>query len=151
MRPSAPDEEDEYLFYRTIVGIWPPGAAAPSEHLSERLSAYMVKAVHEAKRHSSWTNPNEAYDDAVACFVAAALDATRSAAFLRELLAFVNQVERPGLWNAGAVGGDLSQQRTDRDGLTLGRVDLDDRSSTPARGPRHRPCRSRSQPASRRR
>ena len=96
----APDEEDEYLFYQTIVGIWPPGAAAPSEHLSERLSAYMVKAVHEAKRHSSWTNPNEAYDDAVACFVAAALDATRSAAFLRELLAFVNQVERPGLWNS---------------------------------------------------
>jgi len=95
----APDDDDEYLFYQTVVGIWPPAAAAPSEDLSERVSAYMTKAVHEAKRHSSWTNPNGAYDEAVAAFVGAALDPTKSAAFLRDLGAFVNQIARPGFWN----------------------------------------------------
>ena len=30
----------------------------------------MTKAMHEAKVHTSWINPNEAYDEAVAAFVA---------------------------------------------------------------------------------
>jgi (1->4)-alpha-D-glucan 1-alpha-D-glucosylmutase len=40
--------------------------------LVERLRDYMLKAVKEAKVHTSWTNPHEAYDRAVADFAAAA-------------------------------------------------------------------------------
>ena len=36
-----------------------------------RIQAYMVKALHEAKVHSSWVNPNADYDDGVRDFVGA--------------------------------------------------------------------------------
>src|SRR5205823_3516059 len=40
----------------------------------ERIQAYMQKAVHEAKVHSSWINPNPAYDDAIKQFVSRVLN-----------------------------------------------------------------------------
>ena len=48
----------------------------PEEYASfvERMQAYMVKALHEAKVHTSWINPNEAYDEAFRQFVARILD-----------------------------------------------------------------------------
>ena len=38
------------------------------------MHAYMEKATHEAKVHTSWINPDPEYDAAVREFVAAALD-----------------------------------------------------------------------------
>ncbi|MBI2369319.1 MAG: malto-oligosyltrehalose synthase, partial [Deltaproteobacteria bacterium] len=66
----APDRNDEYLFYQTLVGAWPieewpEGAPA----FTERIRAYMEKATKEAKRHTSWINPDPAYDAAVQAFV----------------------------------------------------------------------------------
>jgi (1->4)-alpha-D-glucan 1-alpha-D-glucosylmutase len=97
--PLAPDDDDEYLFYQTVLGIWPPGEVAPSRSMTERVSAYMLKAVHEAKRHTSWINPNGPYDDAVASFVGAALDPQRSPTFLEDISTFEKRIERPGFWN----------------------------------------------------
>ena len=34
-----------------------------------RIQQYMQKALHEAKVHTSWINPNAEYDDAVTAFV----------------------------------------------------------------------------------
>jgi (1->4)-alpha-D-glucan 1-alpha-D-glucosylmutase len=95
----APDDDDEYLFYQTMLGIWPLGAELPPPDLANRISSYMLKAVHEAKRHSSWINPSPAYDGAIGRFVDSALDPQKSAAFLGELGAFRHRIERPGLWN----------------------------------------------------
>jgi len=96
----APDEHDEYLFYQSLLGIWPPGSETPPANLVERLSSYMMKAIHEAKRHSSWINPSRSYDEGVAAFVAAALDPERSRAFLDALGALRRRIELPGLWNS---------------------------------------------------
>jgi (1->4)-alpha-D-glucan 1-alpha-D-glucosylmutase len=96
----APDQHDEYLFYQTVLGVWPPGADTAPDDLAERVSSYMMKAVHEAKRHSSWINPSRPYDEGVAGFVAAALDPNRSRAFLEALGALRHRIERPGLWNS---------------------------------------------------
>ncbi len=96
----APDDDDEYLFYQTVLAIWPPGVDDPPADLAERVSAYMMKAVREAKRHSSWINPNVAYDGAVANFVAAALHPEKGRSFLAELATLRQRVERPGLWNS---------------------------------------------------
>ena len=96
----APDNDDEYLFYQTVLGIWPPGVNNPPADLVQRVSSYMSKAVHEAKRHSSWINPNRAYDDAVSAFVEAALDPQRGRPFLSALARLRQRVERPGLWNS---------------------------------------------------
>jgi (1->4)-alpha-D-glucan 1-alpha-D-glucosylmutase len=60
-REGGPDGSMEYLLYQTLVGAWP---LSP-----ERAVAYMEKAAHEAKRHTSWLQPDEAYDAALAAFV----------------------------------------------------------------------------------
>ncbi|MFW6247639.1 MAG: malto-oligosyltrehalose synthase [bacterium] len=80
---TAPDANDEYLIYQTIVGVLPSDGSA-TEELRDRLRSYIVKAIREAKRHTNWTNPNEAYEAAVLGFVDGVLteiaDATASGA-----------------------------------------------------------------------
>jgi len=96
----APDEHDEYLFYQTVLSIWPPEQDQLPSHLVARVSAYMTKAIHEAKRHSSWINPSRTYDEASTAFVAAALDPSRSPEFLAALGDLRRRIERAGLWNS---------------------------------------------------
>ncbi|MDQ1701130.1 MAG: (1-_4)-alpha-D-glucan 1-alpha-D-glucosylmutase [Frankiaceae bacterium] len=58
---AGPDRNLEYLLYQTIVGAWPLS--------TERAIAYAEKASREAKQHTSWTDPEPAYDDAVRSFL----------------------------------------------------------------------------------
>jgi len=68
---AAPDRNDEYLLYQTLVGAWPAREAdEPLDAFARRVGAYMEKATKEAKRHTSWINPNPGYDAAVGHFVA---------------------------------------------------------------------------------
>ena len=102
----APDANTEYLLYQTLVGIWPlPGqAAAPDagelSGLRDRVTEYMLKAVREAKRHTSWTDPDEAFEGAVRSFIERIFEAGPGSPFLREMAALVGEIARPGLWNA---------------------------------------------------
>jgi malto-oligosyltrehalose synthase/4-alpha-glucanotransferase len=72
---KAPSRNDEYFLYQTLLGTFPAneldgdGLAA----YRERIVPYMLKAVREAKVRTSWINPNEAYEAAVAGFVEALL------------------------------------------------------------------------------
>ena len=84
-RADAPARNDEYFFYQTLVGAWPLELA--------RAHAYMEKAVREAKVHTSWTAPDEAYEAAVRQFVAAAL---ADRAFCADLEAFIAPLIEPG-------------------------------------------------------
>lgn len=101
----APDRNDEYLFYQALLGAWPaePAGArhetAPAE-LIERLRQYMLKAVKEAKVHTSWINPNEAYDRAVAAFVEKTLAGPRAPRFLAEFLPFQHRIAGLGMINS---------------------------------------------------
>lgn len=58
---SGPDPDSEYLLYQTIAGAWPIG--------SDRVAAYMSKALREAKLHTSWADPDEDYERDVEVFV----------------------------------------------------------------------------------
>ena len=73
----APDRNEEYRFYQALVGIWPPdvppGGAMVSRELVERMQAFMIKSVKEAKLHTSWLTPHLEYEDAVTRFVERAL------------------------------------------------------------------------------
>ncbi|MGH9487487.1 MAG: malto-oligosyltrehalose synthase [Terriglobales bacterium] len=84
-RPAGPDANTEYLFYQTLVGAWPIGA--------ERLQAYLLKAVREAKAHTSWRLPQAAYERALQRFVAGAL-ADRD--WMRQVEQFVAPLIAPG-------------------------------------------------------
>jgi len=70
----APDKDDEYLLYQTLVGAWPADLASEGiGPFAARVCQYMEKAITEAKRHTSWINPNPAYDAAVHEFVTSLL------------------------------------------------------------------------------
>ncbi len=88
----APDRNDEYRFYQVLLGAWP--ADAP------RLQQYMVKAIKEAKERSSWINPNEAYEAALAGFIARVLSGREAARFLPVFKAFQDRVARSGVVNS---------------------------------------------------
>jgi len=55
-----PDRNEEYLLYQTLVGAWPIDTT--------RVLAFMQKAAREAKVHTSWTRPDEAYEKALSAF-----------------------------------------------------------------------------------
>jgi (1->4)-alpha-D-glucan 1-alpha-D-glucosylmutase len=98
----APDRNDEYLFYQTLVGAWPlaPLDAEGAAAFTRRIQEYMAKAAREAKLHTSWINPHKAYDDALARFVERALAPGADNPFPADFAAFHGPVGRLGMVNA---------------------------------------------------
>ena len=90
----APSPADEYLFYQSLLAIWPSSPPVDIGSLKERLNAYMLKAVREAKERTSWINPDAEYEAAVEGFVAHAL---ASPLFLKEVNAVVPRLARLGM------------------------------------------------------
>jgi (1->4)-alpha-D-glucan 1-alpha-D-glucosylmutase len=86
---AFPDRSIEYFLYQTMIGAWPIG--------KERLIAYMEKAAHEAKTHTSWTQRNKEYEDALKSFIERILE---SQAFITDLEKFVGRVLHAGRLNS---------------------------------------------------
>jgi (1->4)-alpha-D-glucan 1-alpha-D-glucosylmutase len=97
-----PDRNDEYLFYQTLVGVWPLEAMGDEayQQFCGRIQGYMQKAVHEAKAHTSWVNPSPGYDHSMQTFVGAVLERKASNRFLEDFLPFQERVSRYGLYNS---------------------------------------------------
>src|SRR5262245_51518327 len=89
---AVPGANTEYLIYQTLVGAWPIDVP--------RLRKYLMKAVHEAKTHTSWINPDARYDTAIVAFAEALLDPSRSQAFLDDFVAFQARVAHFGALNS---------------------------------------------------
>jgi len=98
----APDRNDEYLLYQTLVGAWPLGTPNPDELsvFTARVQAYMTKAAREAKVHTSWINPSQAYDEAMAAFVARILTPDPPNRFFADFTAFRRPIARLGMVNS---------------------------------------------------
>jgi (1->4)-alpha-D-glucan 1-alpha-D-glucosylmutase len=96
---TAPDRNDQYLLYQTLVGVW-PARESPEDlaGLTTRLCEYMEKATKEAKRNTSWINPDAAYDAAVREFVAAILAPANP--FLEDFRPFQARVAPYGMVNS---------------------------------------------------
>jgi len=88
----VPGANTAYFVYQTLVGAWPIDG--------QRLREYLLKAVREAKVHTSWTNPNTRYEDALVKFLEVILDPDRSAAFLEDFVLFQARVARFGVLNS---------------------------------------------------
>ncbi|MQA29032.1 MAG: malto-oligosyltrehalose synthase [Luteitalea sp.] len=93
----APDANEEYLIYQTLVGAWPFDPQAEGE-LVPRMKAYVLKAIREAKVHTSWLKPEEAYEAAVLAFVDAILQRQRP--FLAAFRPFQARVAELGIYNS---------------------------------------------------
>jgi (1->4)-alpha-D-glucan 1-alpha-D-glucosylmutase len=59
-RGGVPDDIERYFLFQTLVGAWPIEL--------ERVEAYMVKALREAKRNTNWVEQNHEYEQAVVEF-----------------------------------------------------------------------------------
>lgn len=99
---AVPSPKDEYLLYQTLVGMWPdtPVDAAASEALIARVTAYMTKAVREAKEFSSWVTPNAEYEAHLSRFVEAVLGWETGARFRQALEPFAADIAHFGRINA---------------------------------------------------
>jgi (1->4)-alpha-D-glucan 1-alpha-D-glucosylmutase len=107
----VPNAEIEYLLYQTLLGIWPAPSTSQREllpsgealiDLRERTERYVLKAAREAKSHTSWTNCNQQYEDALVSFVRSLFIEAQGGGwpYLTELQSLVGRIVRPGYWNS---------------------------------------------------
>jgi (1->4)-alpha-D-glucan 1-alpha-D-glucosylmutase len=98
----APGANEEYLLYQTLVGAWPfdAGSEEGLGRFRERIDAFMMKALREAKVHTSWLSADEPYEAAVRRFVESILDRRRSAPFLEAFERFHKRVAEFGIYNS---------------------------------------------------
>lgn len=91
----APSPIDEYLLYQVLVGTWVDASDLPT--YIDRIQKYMLKAVREAKVHTSWTEQNESYENSLTEFIAAILT---SREFQESLSRFSQDVAYFGMFNS---------------------------------------------------
>jgi (1->4)-alpha-D-glucan 1-alpha-D-glucosylmutase len=123
------DPSDALLLWQTMAGAWPLER--------DRCRAYMEKAIREAGRHTTWTDPDPAYERAVAALVDRAY-ADRS--FLAELEQLAAELAPAGRVKATALallrltspGVPDTYQGTETEQLVL--VDPDNRRPAPFAG-----------------
>jgi (1->4)-alpha-D-glucan 1-alpha-D-glucosylmutase len=98
----APSRNDEYVFYQTLLGVWPLTEPSVEEQLQlvNRLQQFMEKATRESKVRTSWINPNHPYDAAIREFVAKTLERRKDNRFLREFRKFAEPMIDWGCWTA---------------------------------------------------
>lgn len=96
----APDKSDEYLFYQSLLGMWPMRINEPDEDLIARIKQFMNKALKEAKVHTSWINPSNDYDAATEHFVEQVLRGACAPAFLKSFIPFARRVAVLGAWSS---------------------------------------------------
>lgn len=111
--PAEPPEcNDWLLLFQTLVGVWPlngsgddggPTDAIDIDALRERVAAYMLKAVREAKQASSWLDADPAYEQGVQRAVQVLLARLEPNSFLTELREFVERIAPFGCVNSLAL------------------------------------------------
>jgi (1->4)-alpha-D-glucan 1-alpha-D-glucosylmutase len=99
---EAPDRNEEYLLYQTLLGVWPLETInwTVSDEFVSRIRDYMIKASREAKVNTSWINQNEAYELALTSFIDHIARPGPGNKFLPEFLPFQRKISRCGLYNS---------------------------------------------------
>src|SRR5262249_36594370 len=98
----APSANEEYFLYQSLVGAWPMESYSNEEYAGfvDRIQQYILKALREAKVHSSWMNPDTVYEEAVARFISLILDPDTGSEFLEDFRPFQRRVSAVGLLNS---------------------------------------------------
>ncbi|HXU57226.1 MAG TPA: malto-oligosyltrehalose synthase, partial [Verrucomicrobiae bacterium] len=106
-KSEAPRPLDEYLIYQSLIGAWPfefldPGGITGSSAavFLERMKAYLVKALREAKQETSWLDPDLDYEQACLAFLENLLDRRRSREFIADLTGFLSGIAPFGAMNS---------------------------------------------------
>lgn len=97
---DTPSAGDELILYQVLLGSWPLDLTSDFERYQQRLWQWQQKALREAKLQSSWSAPNEAYEQGVEAFLSRLLLSEEGHA-LRTAIGDAAQVIAP----AGALNG----------------------------------------------
>ncbi|MEB3981949.1 malto-oligosyltrehalose synthase [Mycobacterium sp. 663a-19] len=84
----SPDPATGWFLWQNIFGVWPVNGAVTGE-LRDRLHGYAEKAIREAALHTSWSEPDAAFEEAVHRWLDTVLDGPVAPA-LTELVAQLN-------------------------------------------------------------
>src|SRR5262245_43472462 len=98
----ALDANEQYFLYQTLIGAWPVDGLTAQNRADfiGRIQAYLNKALHEGKIHTSWINPSPEYDAAAAEFVARVLEPGQARGFLADFEPFQRTVSSWGMFNS---------------------------------------------------
>ncbi len=96
---QAPNKNEEYLLYQTLLGAWESEDGAPSPDFLDRMKAYMVKAAREAKVNTAWLTTDESYEEALSEFVERILDPSPDNRFLESFHPFQQKIAYYGFFN----------------------------------------------------
>ncbi len=66
---NAPSAGDELILYQVLLASWPLDQGEDFSGYQQRLWQWQQKALREAKLQSSWSAPNEAYEQGVEAFL----------------------------------------------------------------------------------
>jgi (1->4)-alpha-D-glucan 1-alpha-D-glucosylmutase len=94
-----PEPNSELLLYQTLIGAWPIDIEEVPT-FKERLKAYMLKAVREAKAITSWIKVNQEYEEAVLDFIDRILHDTTDNEFFIDFLKFQKKIAWYGALNS---------------------------------------------------
>jgi (1->4)-alpha-D-glucan 1-alpha-D-glucosylmutase len=89
----APDANDEYFIYQSLLAFY-PARGEHSDSFIERINAYLQKALREGKRHSNWSSPNTAYEEATESFIKKLLKDDK---FMNDVLPLMKDLSRQGM------------------------------------------------------
>jgi len=95
----VPEPNIEILLYQTLIGAWPLNEKEVPE-FKQRLKAYMVKAVREAKVFTNWLSPNSDYESSLIRFLESIMDGTKENSFLEDFFPFEKQIAYYGALNS---------------------------------------------------
>jgi (1->4)-alpha-D-glucan 1-alpha-D-glucosylmutase len=93
----APDANDEYLLYQTLIGTYPFDTGRIHQYHG-RIKAYLIKAVREAKIHTAWLRPDQDYEKAFEVFFEKIMRPGNE--FLRDFIPFQQRIAGYGLINS---------------------------------------------------
>jgi (1->4)-alpha-D-glucan 1-alpha-D-glucosylmutase len=98
---SYPSRNEEYLIYQTLAGSWPLEPLTPDtlKAYSDRIVAYLLKAMREAKVFTSWINPSEEHERAMRHFIETIL-APDNTLFLDDFAQFHRRIAQLGVYNS---------------------------------------------------
>jgi (1->4)-alpha-D-glucan 1-alpha-D-glucosylmutase len=96
----APDANEEYRLYQTLLACWPPDQVEPDDALRQRLREHVQKAVNEAKVNTHWYHPNEPWIHACEGFANALLTRGVGDEFLASFVPRARRLAHLGLVNS---------------------------------------------------
>ncbi len=96
----APRPHDELVVYQTLVSLWPARRTGLATRDLRRVQDYTLKAAREAKRYTSWTEPDFRYERDLRSFIARVCGGER---FRTEMSRFVRAIAPAAASNSLAL------------------------------------------------